>query len=212
MSKKSTTKSIEIPAMYLSLTPPNKERSLRKVIIDVTGKVYSFKNESVPVPPEIEPDIIFKNFDDFSSRNEQTILTFHANIFKSEPPKKQRIIQTALMVWAHWIGVGSKPILVNVDPETGEKKRESTILKRLYKPGEMLLKQGTAACPIKTRQALVCLQIFVDALGDKPSITEEDLRRHVETRAAEIKTKQDPWRIFQYYRPNLIKGGMLRHD
>jgi hypothetical protein len=66
---------------------------------------------------------------------------------------------------------------------------------------------------IHTPQAKVCYQILIDGVKAHPEgITETDLKALVNTRAAEIRTRQDPWRIFQYYRPTLIKAKLVRHD
>ncbi|HMV57026.1 MAG TPA: hypothetical protein PKD38_07445 [Nitrospira sp.] len=46
---------------------------------------------------------------------------------------------------------------------------------------------------------------------DKRNIfTEEELQGYVMLRRDMLYTKQDPWRIFQYYRGKLISGGFLR--
>ena len=61
-----------------------------------------------------------------------------------------------------------------------------------------------ALCP----QASVCYQIFISAGTDE--VPEARMRELVEEHADEIKTKQDPWRIFQYYRPMLIRERLIR--
>lgn len=62
------------------------------------------------------------------------------------------------------------------------------------------------------RQAKICICIMVDACGDTQSCTEAQLRAKVAERAEELKTRQDPWRIFQYYRPMLVKAGVIAHN
>lgn len=46
-------------------------------------------------------------------------------------------------------------------------------------------------------------------IQDEGPVSEEKLREIAAQRAEELKTKQDPWRIFQYYRPRLINEDFL---
>ena len=62
------------------------------------------------------------------------------------------------------------------------------------------------------RQASVCLCMLLQACEDSGTCTEAKLREVVQARAQELKTKQDPWRIFQYYRPQLVKLGFIAHN
>jgi hypothetical protein len=60
---------------------------------------------------------------------------------------------------------------------------------------------------------MACLKIFEDSMDtEKHTISEKDLKDAVIKRAAELKTRQDPWRIFQYYRPQLIQAKLIRHS
>lgn len=122
MSKKSKeiTKSIEILAAYQLLSIPKKEHTLRKVIKLPDNKYIVLPDASTTIPPELTPDKIWNNFDEFAKQNKQTILAYHEEFFKSEPPKKQDLITTSLYCWAHLIK-DAKPILAKTDPNTGEK-------------------------------------------------------------------------------------------
>jgi hypothetical protein len=44
----------------------------------------------------------------------------------------------------------------------------------------------------------------------EPVILETELKAYIEKHADKLYTKQDPWRIFQYYRGKLIAAGFLR--
>ena len=205
MSK--TSKTPELPEQYQMLTRPDKKRSLRKVVIDPLRKLHVFADEQIPIPPEIEIDAEFKHFDDFCSRGKQTILAYHAEFLGFEAPKKQDIITTAMWVWAKFVA-DAAPHLANTDPVTGEKERKSSILQSVYTRGDKKI----ADVALNTYQAKQCYVIFDQLIGTGASVTEEQLRRKVEERAAELKTKQDPWRIFQYYRPKLISLGLMRRS
>lgn len=56
-------------------------------------------------------------------------------------------------------------------------------------------------------QAKTCLAIL-EALGTD-EISEADAMKAVADRKDELRTRQDPWRIFQYYRPRLNEAGII---
>lgn len=77
--------------------------------------------------------------------------------------------------------------------------------------------------PVKSemlKQAIVHLppqaQVIVDIIEiacctrSEPSFSEEELQKIVEEHAFMLHTKQDPWRVFQYYRGKLISAGVMR--
>lgn len=197
---------IQTPDIYNLLSTPTKEGASRKIIIATDRKIHSFLNQSVPVPPEIGIDMEFTNFDDLTSRQSQVILALHEEFFKSEPPKKQEIFTSALYLWAYFIKEAT-PHLANTTV-TGELIRKSSYATRQYSKGSAT--SDTTA--LKTPQARMCYTIFLELLGNNPSVTEENLKKEVYRRAPELKTRQDAWRIFQYYRPKLIEAKLLKHD
>lgn len=67
-------------------------------------------------------------------------------------------------------------------------------------------------CPCTTKQAITIWKFFVDEYLSTGSttVTESRMADIVNDRQAELNTKQDPWRIFQYYRPELIQCKLIR--
>ena len=63
-------------------------------------------------------------------------------------------------------------------------------------------------------QAQTCYAILKKECGEKgdEGCVEVVLRAVVTKRTEDIKTRQDPWRIFQYYRPRLVEAGLIKHD
>jgi hypothetical protein len=209
MSQKSKTPSVTIPEAYQLLNLPlKKESALRKIIIDPTGTIHALQSSDTPVPADITIDVEFKSFNDFITRPEQTILAYHEQFFKCEPPKKQSKVTTATYIWAYLIKE-AKPRLDNTKKD-GTKERKSSIAGRLYLPGT----EDHTKILLKTPQARICLAIFHDLLKSlsKPSVTEAELKAEVYRRQADLKTRQDAWRIFQYYRPQLIQAKLIRCD
>lgn len=207
MSKKNNTQSIEIPAIYADLTTPDKKSSTRKVIIATDRSIHSFLSHEVPVPPELSIDMEFKDFDDLSKRQPQVILALHSEFLRAEPPKKQSIMTSALYTWAYFLK-HAKGHLAGTSI-SGEKERKSSMSGRIYSRGT---EYDKAPLPKLPSQAMSCLAIFTNAIGKDLGITEEVLKAAVMKNAADLKTKQDPWRIFQYYRPKLIALKLIKHD
>ncbi len=149
-------------------------------------------------------------FDSFANEPKQVLLAYHGELFGSEPPKDQDLVVTALMCWYHIIAKATdRTAKTPRDPKTG---RKSTIQDRKYFLGEVKLKPAEYAGTIKTPQAISCFRIFTETLGDKPALSEADLEKAIRNRAGELRTRQDPWRIFQYYRPQLISKKLIKHD
>lgn len=213
MSKK--TKTVKsTPEIYVGLISDSKNLS-RCMIEDHEGNFSLFDNaiqlEKLESFETLIKPTIFKRWDNFNAFdeqvNEQTALTYHENLFHAPPPKGQELITTKLHVW-HKL---CSQVKNNLTDKTGTPKdpvtnRKSTILNCTYHHGE--IKEGTA--DIKTYQALKSLELFRQCIGDRESVTEGELKQYVIDHAEILKTKQDPWRIFQYYRPALIKAQLIR--
>jgi hypothetical protein len=202
------------PEIYIGLVSDPK--NLRRCLIEDINMVYSLFDS----PQQLEgytsyKDLILptiqKRWDSFDrfveKENEQTVLTYHEQLFGANPPKKQDLITTQLMVWHKLCNTVKNDCTDKTgtpkDPGTG---RKSTILNCVYSPGE--IKEGTA--DITTYQALQCLKLFRACIGDRAEITEGELKQYIIDHAADLRTRQDPWRIFQYYRPGLIAAKLLR--
>jgi len=99
------------------------------------------------------------------------------------------------------VGADGKPVLKEVEING---KKEQQPAKRLR------LNLDT----VKTPQAKTCLRIMADVVhpNDKGDLvcTEGELKKAITERQAELKTRQEPWRIFQYYRPRLVEQGLVR--
>ena len=62
---------------------------------------------------------------------------------------------------------------------------------------------------LKYKQLAPQARMILRSLEDRGimRISEQDLKV-----AVQVKTKQDPWRIFQYYRPKMISTGIVRME
>lgn len=218
----------KIPVIYdgLDTTRAGTELCL---VIDKHGGVFKFDSPSLVT---IVKDAIyqmwpnFDKFDDWGQNNHAQVCTLHSQLFRTNAPKGSDPILMRVYVWKKLIEGAQDRTTGAGNPVSKTKTgRVSTIGSRVY---ELILPLPDHQ--IRTYQALACLKIIteesrpfkvgehVDPISHSATdtlryrITEDDLRKKVIERAAELKTKQDPWRIFQYYRPQLIAAKLIRHD
>lgn len=203
-----------IPTIYHEL-PTSATRTTICVMEDLNGNFSLHNNRSALEKLQsfsalIKDTIqkIWDGFDAFTRENKQTILAYHANLFGAEPPKNQDIVITALYTWNKIIKAAKTDMTTEVPVSaTG---RKSTIGLCEYTLGPT---EGDGQ--LKTPQAKACLKLFRQCLTersankDKPMITEEVLKQFIVDHASELHTRQEPWRIFQYYRPELISQNLL---
>jgi len=180
------------------------------VVEDVHLGYYIFDNvQSCHIIKEARQKC-WEGFNAFVDENKQTILTYHENLFKCNADKEQLIEVTAQYCWAKIISIAVDRRTTQVPVSTSGRK--STIGLCEYRAGT-----ETGDGQLKTPQAKACLKLFREVLNsDKATVTETDrfvteaiLRQYIIDHAGELKTKQDPWRIFQYYRPNLIAEKLI---
>jgi len=158
----------------------------------------NLKQEQLPLKQSWE------SWDDFDEHTtDQQATDLHLEIFKVPRPQKCSKVYCTVAIWKYWFLVGKSHIVAKQKTEAKAKAASKT-LSRAY---VYLAKQVELGTP----QARACLKIIEDSCKDG-QVTESVLKDAIIKRAAELKTRQDPWRIFQYYRPSLIAAGYIRHD
>jgi hypothetical protein len=199
--KKPSKETKSLPTIYHSLNC-SKENENACLVEDIHGGFFIFES---PAECHILKEAIHKSWaclSKFMEENKQTILTYHATIFKAEPPKDQLIEVTARYTWNKIFPTATDrraPII-----PTTSSGRKSTIGLCEYHKG---LKSD--ATGLKTPQASTCYKMFIECLDTHECVTETTLRKYVEDNAGRLHTRQDPWRIFQYYRPLLITEQLI---
>lgn len=139
----------------------------------------------------------YLNWEDFSDCSFNTIRSL-AMQFKVEFPTAKNKTEASLIVWAKMCEVGTPSYMVATT------KKKGKLVNRVYRRAvltpreEKMRGDANALCP----QAKACLDIFMSAGLDE--IPEARMRQIVEEQADKLRTRQDPWRIWQYYRPQLI--------
>jgi len=161
----------------------------------------------------------YKNYRDFDAKYEDTVddrfdLEYlYKTLYKEDAPRGAKKVTLTKAIWAKYFylaedrtrtyttGGGKNHI-------TGEKERKRNLDGRKYR-----VLEGKESTLHLQDQALVVyreLLKFQQHAG-KEAISEADVRSVMERAAASkiLKTKQDPFRIFQYYRGALIKANKL---
>ncbi len=221
MSKKS--KQVQsVPDIYKGLVQRPNHRTIC-VVEDMSGVFSLFNNlaalEKLQSFQSLIKDTLSKTWnglDGFINENKQTILAYHEQLFQAEPPKDQDMIITTINTWNKIIQSAKNDLTTEIP--TSASGRVSTIGTRKYFYGEHEDDAHAGTGELKTPQALACLRLFRRHMlqgnteNDRLFVTEESLKQFVIENATELKTRQDPWRIFQYYRPELLKQKLLKHN
>lgn len=204
------------------LTAEQKLNYKRCVVQSQDGIFYLFASEAASVAI-IGPREVYKNWDDFNTRagtNEPLLESLHQQLFESAPTKaeKKDLMELSIKVWMRLCETSMNRI--SNDP--GSTKGQAKLQNRIY---EVLTTEVPANVKLPP-QAKTCLLFFAEqikpladakiasgiALADVGvlSVSEAEHMAYVKLHAERLKTRQDPWRIFQYYRPQLIAGHFIR--
>lgn len=189
------------------------------------AKKYVDHDRSV-MDADIRPQykhVVYANFDKFEeAMSKEDIAKALLDLKIADLPKKASKVTLCLLIWEALIEMALDRI-ESLGPVEKPKvprtlgKREGKLTNRVYvivgplsDLGEQRIKEQTvAALP---PQAKKCIE-FLTACCEKASsnqCTEPALKELVMERASELNTRQDPWRIFQYYRPQLIQAHVIR--
>jgi hypothetical protein len=205
---------------YANLNMDNKNLKLC-LAWDTEGHIFKFDSRSHVHLTTANTTAIYASWEEFSNDpawTEERIRAKHVELFGSDWPKKSNKLEASTKIWHMWVSKAedriktspSNPVnQVQVNPDgTTKASRKSTIGARVY-----TFLGRPAGATLKTPQAMACLKIVEESVdATTKTITEENLKAIVYTRSAELRTKQDAWRIFQYYRPQLIAGKFLKHN
>lgn len=208
-----------LPAIDLYKDVPMDNKSQNDcLVLDKHGQWFRFPSASHCT---IVSDGIDFKWDGFAHWADQRTIAEcvadHLALFNEEMPKslvklnkEDDHVHLKLLVWkARCMRANQrmeKPVAV--DRKTGQ-PRGKKLAGRKYQ----LVKDDWTTITIP--QAMACLRIIKDTIapgveGIIGECAEEDLKAKIFERQSELHTKQDPWRIFQYYRPRMIEAGILR--
>lgn len=201
------------PELYAGLTINKDNKAC--VIEDVHGFFYIFDSVAAIHILKEARQKTWEGIDKFLDLNKATIECYHENLFKANVPEKQNLTLTAQYCWA-------KILSLSIDRRSNQVPvsatgRKSTIGLCEYRLGAITVPN------LKTPQAQACYLLLTEVLkSDKATITldaenkevdrhvtEKVLKQYIIENATRLHTCQDPWRIFQYYRPILIADKLI---
>jgi hypothetical protein len=216
MSKKVNPKA----AHSQTLTADEKLNYERSLVIGNDGLTYLFSNPAATVAI-VNPAKVFDSFRAFILVTEvEALAKMHSLAFGGEGHTKadeSDIVEWQVKIWMQLCRTANNRLSAATSP--GTRKVSEKMLNRAYE----LIKSEVPAELKMPPQARTCLAFLTEcaakdeAYNAKPvedrgvfSIKEDAFKVYVVEQAARLKTRQDPWRIFQYYRPELIKSGFVR--
>jgi hypothetical protein len=193
--------------LYAEVSLDNKSQH-HCLVLDKHGQWFVFPS---PSHVHIVTDGIkekWVNFDRFADADSERIIELHQEVFKTLPPKQDLVI-TALITWKALCARANQRLErpKKIDEETG-----APVGKKLANRRYVLVTDEWSS--ITVPQTRACLRILKGCVTKGAdglwTCSEEELKAAVYERVAELHTRQDGWRIFQYYRPRLIEAKIIR--
>jgi hypothetical protein len=220
-------------AFSSTLTADDKKHYERCLVQSQDGTWYLFPTKEVGSIAIMRPRSVYGNWKEFCQDMKVTLdspgdadmqsLTKLYALGHGEEPSKESLkdpMELSIMVWmrlcktaANRLNSAPDPTLVN--PATGKVKRS---FKKLQDRGYEVIKLEVDPALKLPPQAKTCIEFFAEMVKERNpngedtiiTIPEKDVQAYVVKEQARLQTRQDPWRIFQYYRPQLIKNGNIR--
>ncbi len=200
------------------LTAEQKRNYKRSLVRSQENIWYLFESELQAGIRIMNPRAIYKSWDDFSNViTIEELTTLHVTCFDKQPTKQElkdkvelsvkvwmRLCETALNRLEEGDGTVKAP---------GERKTAAKLQNRGYEVLKTKVPDDLKLPP----QAKTCMEFFAELVSTAPAsqdsivtIPETQFKDYVMANAARLNTRQDPWRIFQYYRAVLISSGFIR--
>lgn len=213
-----STKPKEISYASNELTADQKKNYKRSLVLSQDNLWYLFETETAAGTRIMNPRDLFKSFDDFSERiTIERLQAIHITCFDKAPTAKELKdkIELSVKVWMKLCETAVSR-LEDQSPgqNTGAKRTAHKLADRKYEVLNFVILADAKLPP----QAKTCMEFFKECASKRGhddakgifEISEKDFNEYVVAEAPRLKTRQDPWRIFQYYRPQLIQGKFLR--
>lgn len=168
--------------------------------------VYPTLAECTLSPEARKKANVYDGFEDFCERVSDTEIDEFAKNFSVDMRDVTNGRLRKGIVWEWMIAKARserKDMTLPRSERTGVKK-EGKLTNRKY-----IVESATVPKDVKfPPQAIACLEIMVGM--KRPEILEQDLKDEIDKRQDMLHTRQEPWRIFQYYRPQLMQHKLIR--
>jgi hypothetical protein len=160
---------------------------------------------------EEEDSMAFSSTDDLMRLDKDQLESIRAKLIKAPVGKAGSKAEAAELCWMAMLAASApRPAETPKDEKKkaakgggGPRASETLTLKYDFdNPGNK--EEGFKKLP---PQARTCLEIM--ARADKKEFSSDALKKLIEAHGSELKTRQEPWRIFQYYRNKLKNQGFI---
>lgn len=167
------------------------------------AKFASLGRAKAAVLPDFH-DQIYVSAEDIAARNDiNKIRAVIEGLTKKLAPQFKSVKEAADALW--------KRILETADDRMADGLKKGKRAEAQRNPNAYIVletREDVINAKKLPRQAKACMRIL-SRYKDK-NFSEETARKLIEESATELQTKQDPWRIFQYYRARLMSEGLLK--
>ncbi len=201
------------------LTADQKRYYKMALVLSQESMWYLFANETQAGTRIMSPRDLFKSWEDFQLRVPlERLESLHFQCFDAKPTAKELKdpMELSVKVWMRLCETAVQRLDGDgtAGQNTGAKRTNNKLADRKYE----VVKFEVAADAKLPPQAKTCM-VFFQELATKAGhddtkgvfeVPEKDFHDYVVANAERLKTRQDPWRIFQYYRPTLIQMGHVR--
>lgn len=217
MAKKATT-----PKMYEGLDFSNNKEKHLCLVKTKNNELFKFSSVQSNSIIADACEKVWSDWNSFDNEPEQQdpvkLAELHKNLYTCEPLKGATRIDVSIACWHKMIAtaqdrtgkLGTDPAKAKVEGKRANRMYFAVKVQDPKNPEQQIWFEGHG---VSTRQASVCLKILRETQTlEKDAVSEADLKAAIAARQAEIMTRQDPWRIFQYYRPLLVSKGAIKHD
>ena len=212
-------KTKEVSYASNKLTADQKKNYTRSLVLSQDGIWYLFKDEVNAGTRIMNPRDLFKSWEDFSARMKESdrLAILHQQCFDKQPTAKELKdpIELTVKVWMRLCETAVQRLDEDTPgANTGAKRTSAKLADRRYEVVNFTIPAEVKMPP----QARTCMEFFKELaakIGHDDAkgvfeVSEKAFNEYVVANAERLKTRQDPWRIFQYYRPQLIQGGYIR--
>jgi hypothetical protein len=168
--------------------------------------IYKTMDDVTLSPAARAKSNVWNGFQDFADKTSDSEIDEFSKNFNVDMLGQVQSMARKAIVWMWMIAKARetrRDMTVPKTERTGVKK-EGKLTNRKYVVELTAIPEGVKLPP----QAIACLKIMVDM--NRKEILEQDLKDEVNKQAESLHTRQDPWRIFQYYRPQLMQHKIVR--
>jgi hypothetical protein len=214
-------------AFSASLSAEDKKHYEHSLVMSQDGMTYLYSNPAATVGI-VNPRHVYNNFKAFSDTVSEPELRAFYTQTHNEPLKSEVIedlVELQVEVWILLCKTAANRL--KEVRQVGADGKAVRVSKKMENRSYEVIKLEVAPDVKLPPQARTCLVFFAELQAEDTkakqakdpnynpadgvfSILEKTFNEYVVANAERLKTRQDPWRIFQYYRPVLIQGGFLR--